>query len=298
MTAKLHYETIRTRNLQFEVATHGQGDRLALLLHGFPECAHSYRHQVPLLERLGYRVWVPNLRGYGKSDKPRGRREYGIDRLEQDVTDLIDASGARSVLLVGHDWGGAIAWSYAMYGERPLERLVVMNCPHPAKFQRGLLHPAQLLRSWYMLFFQLPWLPERFLREGDYRRVEAALRGFAVHKELFTDDDIAVYRANAAEPEALTAMLNYYRAMPFSMPKLKQRGLRKIRVPTLFIWGEQDHALRKEMTKDTHRFVQELTLRFIPDASHWVQQDAPEAVNALLESWLATPHERATATVA
>jgi pimeloyl-ACP methyl ester carboxylesterase len=289
MVAQLHYELVQTRNLKFEVAMHGQGDRLALLLHGFPECAHSYRHQIPVLERLGYRVWAPNLRGYGNSDKPLGRRAYTIDRLEQDVTDLIDASGARSVLLVGHDWGGAIAWSYAMHGPRPLEKLVVMNCPHPVVFQRGLLRPSQLSRSSYMFFFQLPWLPEHALRRDDYRAIEQALRGMAVHPEQFSDADMALYRANAAQPGALTAMLNYYRAMPLSIVGLRKRGLKKIAVPTLLIWGEQDHALGKELTLGTERYVDELTTRFVPDASHWVQQDTPETVNALLEQWLATP---------
>lgn len=290
--AGLHYEMIRTRGLTFEVATSGRGERVALLLHGFPECAHSYRHQIPLLERLGYRVWAPNLRGYGRSDKPRGRRAYTIDRLEQDVTDLIDASGAKSVLLVGHDWGGAIAWSYASHGERPIERLVVLNCPHPASFQTGLLNPEQLRRSSYMFYFQLPWLPERTLRANQFEALERSLRGWAVHPERFSDEDMATYRANAAQPGALTAMLNYYRAMPFSLPLLRKRGVRKIRVPTLLIWGEQDQALGKELTLGTERYVQDLTLRFIPDASHWVQQDAPDTVNALLEEWLATPHAR------
>jgi epoxide hydrolase 4 len=286
MTSLLRYQMIKTRNLTFEVATHGEGDKLALLLHGFPECAHSYRYQIPLFERLGYRVWAPNLRGYGKSDKPRGRRAYVMSALEQDVTDLIDASGARSVVLVGHDWGGALAWSYATYGARPLERLVVMNCPHPVAFQRGLLSLEQLRRSWYMFFFQLPWLPERFMRRNDYRSIERGLRGWAVHPEHFHDDDIAVFRDNARQPGALTAMINYYRAMPLSMPEMSRRGLRKIRVPTLFIWGEQDQALRRELTHDTHRYVDDLTLRYVPDASHWVQQDAPEKVNALIEQWL------------
>jgi len=290
MTAvPLHYEMIQTKNLKFEVASHGRGDRLALLLHGFPECAYSYRHQIATLERLGYRVWAPNLRGYGKSDKPLGRREYTMDRLEQDVTDLIDASGARSVLLVGHDWGGAIAWSYGMSGARPIERLAVMNCPHPICFQRGLASPAQLRRSWYMLFFQLPWLPERYVRANDYAMLEKSFRGWAVHPERFSDDDLAVYRGNAQQPGALTAMINYYRAMPLSLPLLAKRGPRKIEVPTLMIWGEQDRALGRELTEGTERYVNDLTLRFIPDASHWVQQDAPEQVNALLEQWLREP---------
>jgi pimeloyl-ACP methyl ester carboxylesterase len=258
-----------------------------LLLHGFPECAHSYRYQIATLERLGYRVWVPNLRGYGKSDKPSGRRAYTMDRLEQDVTDLIDASGARSVLLIGHDWGGAVAWSYGMFGERPIERLVVMNSPHPSCFQRGLKSTAQLRRSWYMFFFQLPWLPERYVRRNNYQMLEESLRGWAVHPEHFDDQELAVFRASAAQPGALTAMLNYYRAMPWSIPLLKKRGPRKIKVPTLLIWGEQDRALGRELTEGTERFVDDLTLRFIPDASHWVQQDTPEKVNALLEEWLA-----------
>ncbi len=284
--ATMHYETIRTRNLTFEVSTHGEGDKLALLLHGFPECAYSYRYQIPLLLRLGYRVWAPNLRGYGKSDKPSGRREYTMDKLEQDVTDLIDASGAKSVLLVGHDWGAALAWSYAMHGARPIERLITMNCPHPVLFQRGLRHLEQLRRSWYMFFFQLPWLPERSVRAQNFRAIEAGLRGWAVHKQHFSDADMAVFRANASEPGALTGMINWYRGMPFSLSAMQKRGPKKIQAPTLFIWGEQDRALGKEMTRGTERFVDDLTLRFIEDASHWVQQDTPEKVNQLIESWL------------
>lgn len=293
---ELHYEMVQTRNLKFEVATCGEGDRLALLLHGFPECAYSYRHQMPLLEQLGYRVWAPNLRGYGKSDKPAGRRAYTMDELEQDVTDLIDASGASSVLLVGHDWGGAIAWSYGTYGERPIERLVVMNCPHPALFQRGLTMPAQLKRSWYMFFFQLPWAPERYIRRDDYRALAQGFRGWAVHPARFSDEDLAVYRENAEQPGALTAMLNYYRAMPWSLLRLAKRVPKKVTVPTLLIWGEQDRALGKELTYGTERFVRDLTLRYVPDASHWVQQDAPDEVNALLKEWLAASSSRPRAT--
>jgi pimeloyl-ACP methyl ester carboxylesterase len=255
-------------------------------LHGFPESAYSYRYQIPLLEQLGYRVWAPNLRGYGKSDKPAGRGAYTMDQLENDVTDLIDASGARSVLLVGHDWGGALAWSYASYGERPIERLVVLNCPHPICFQRGLRSAAQLKRSWYMFFFQLPWLPEQLIKARNFRALDDAVRGWAVHKQHFGEAEMAVFKQCASEPGALTAMLNYYRAMPSSIPLLRRRGPRKIKVPTLMIWGERDQALGKELTDKTERYVEQLSLRFVPDASHWVQQDAPEAVNALLETWL------------
>lgn len=275
---------IPTRGLTFEVATHGTGERLALLLHGFPESAHAWRHQIPLLASLGYRVWAPNLRGYGHSDKPLGRRAYTLPELERDISDLIDASGASSILLVGHDWGGAIAWSYAANGSRPIERLVVMNCPHPQLMLRGLLRPAQLKRSWYFFFFQLPRLPERLLlREGAFER---AFRSQAVHPERFTDADVRAFRDNAHLPGAATAMVNYYRGMPLSFTGLTRRGPQTVAVPTLLIWGEQDQALGKELTQGTERYVQDLTLRFIPDASHWVQQDTPEEVNRLLAEWL------------
>jgi len=282
----LRYEMVQTRGLTFEVATHGTGDKLALLLHGFPETAHCWRFQIALLERLGYRVWAPNLRGYGRTDKPAGRAAYTMDKLEQDLTDLIDASGAREVTLVGHDWGGAVAWSYASFGARPLARLVIMNSPHPACFKRELARGPQLLRSWYMLLFQLPWLPERMIRAGNFRSIARTTRGWAVNKQNFSDADMQVLFDGLAQPGALTAMLNWYRAMPRSIPMISKRGERKIRVPTLVLWGEQDRALGKELTVGMERYVDELQLEFVPNASHWVQQDAPEEVNRRLEAWL------------
>jgi pimeloyl-ACP methyl ester carboxylesterase len=284
--AAMQYQMVQTRGLCFEVSQHGTGDKLALLLHGFPECAYSYRFQIPLLLELGYRVWAPNLRGYGRSDKPRGRRAYALDRLEEDVTCLIDASGARSVLLVGHDWGGAVAWSYATYGARPIDALVTLNCPHPYCFQRNLRNPAQLRRSWYMFLNLLPWLPERLLSTNDHSYLLAALRSWPVHKQNFARQDLDVYRANAAQPGALTAMLNYYRAMFYAPLMYARRGLRKVRAPTLMIWGERDRALGRELIDGTEQYVEDLSVRLIPDASHWVQQDTPEKVNALLEHWL------------
>jgi pimeloyl-ACP methyl ester carboxylesterase len=287
---ELHYELIQTRGLRFEVATAGEGDKLALLLHGFPECAHSYRHQIPLLVALGYRVWAPNMRGYGRTDRPLGVKSYSMDLLESDVSDLIDASGAKQVLLVGHDWGGAIAWSYAMNGTRPIEQLVVMNAPHPARFQEALRTLPQLRRSWYMLLFQIPWLPERLIGAGRARALERVARGQAVHQERFSDRDIDVIRDNASIPGALTAMINYYRAAARMLLSRKPLGGRtKIRVPTLLIWGEQDIALGKELTYGLDKYVADLTVRYIPDASHWVQQDTPEQVNELLTAFVGGP---------
>ena len=282
----ISHESIKTNGLRFEVTTAGTGDKLALLLHGFPECAYSWRYQVPLLVRMGYRVWAPDLRGYGKSDKPRRISDYAIDKLEQDVADLIDASDATSVLLGGHDWGGLIAWHFAMYGLRPIERLVIMNVPHPACFYQGARTLRQLRKSWYIAFFQIPWLPELLLSRRNYELVAHAFTRMAVDKSRFPDEVLEVFRKNASEPGALTAMLNYYRAARRSARVHRQRGFPRIEVPTLMIWGERDAALGRELTYGTSQYVSDLTMRYLPDVSHWVQQEAPETVNAMLEAWL------------
>ena len=282
----ISHESIKTKGLRFDVTIAGTGDKLALLLHGFPECSYSWRYQLPLLARAGYRVWAPDLRGYGKSDKPLGIAEYSIDRLEQDVSDLIDASGARSVLLCGHDWGGVIAWHFAMYGLRPIDRLVVMNAPHPACFYKRARTFRQLRKSWYILLFQIPWLPEFLLSRHDCELVTRAFTKMAVDKSRFSKDVLDVFRKNACQPRALTAMLNYYRAAPRSARIHRQRGFRRIEVPTLMIWGERDTALGKELTYDTGQYVTDFTIHYLPDVSHWVQQEAPETVNAILDAWL------------
>lgn len=283
-------ETIRVaaNGLEFEVATCGDGPRFALLLHGFPECNHSWRHQLPLLAEMGYTAWAPNLRGYGGTSRPEGIGDYRMRHLVDDVAGLIDAAGAEQTLLVGHDWGGAIAWVFALAGIRPLERFIVMNLPHPRLFRKGLRTLAQLRRSWYVFFFQLPWLPERFLGANDARRVSGIIRGSAVRKERFPGEDLEVYRRNAAQPGAIKAMLAYYRAyIRYPMDRDLARSIyQTLETPTLMIWGEEDTALGKELTVGTDELVSDLTLRYLPGVSHWVQQEAPETVNAMIEAWL------------
>jgi len=293
MTPPMHEPSIRheyvsANGLRFHVAACGAGDRLALCLHGFPECWYSWRHQLPLLAQLGYRAWAPDLRGYGESDRPGRREDYAIEMLMADVAGLIDASGARSTTLLAHDWGGLIAWYVALRNLRPLERLVIMNLPHPAAMQHALRTWRQLARSWYVFFFQIPRLPEALLRAGNYRALRDAFRNMAVDKSRFPDEALQVYRDNAARPGALTAMLNYYRAFVRGGGGRRQQrlGYPVIETPTLMIWGEHDTALGKETTYGTEQFVPNLTLRYLPNVSHWVQQEAPETVNAILEAWL------------
>jgi len=284
----VHHEFARANGLRFHVAAAGAGERLALCLHGFPECWYSWRFQLPLLARLGYRAWAPDLRGYGESDRPPHREDYAIERLMDDVAGLIDASGARATVLLAHDWGGVIAWYFAMRRLRPLERLIIMNLPHPAVMERALRTWRQLARSWYAFLFQIPRLPEALLRARDYRAIGDAFRNSAVDKSRFPEEVLRVYRENAARPGALTAMLNYYRALVRGGGAARQRqlGYPVIDTPTLLIWGEHDLALGKETTYGTEAYVSQLTIRYLPNASHWVQQEAAEVVNAMLEAWL------------
>ena len=267
--------------MRFEVLEQGEGDRLALCLHGFPEHAVSWRHQMPVLAALGYRVWAVNQRGYGSTTRPGRARDYTLAHLLRDVAALIDASGAGSVTLIGHDWGAMVAWCFAAARMRPLCRLVIMNVPHPLCFRAALRHWRQLRRSWYIALFQIPLLPERML---------AAQRGASVRRMFaqlsLPPEVLAIYAGQIAEPGAAEAMLNWYRAVRIDRPSTAALA-RTIEVPTLLIWGEQDVALDLICLEGTDRYVRDLTLRRLPGVSHWVQQDAPLQVNRLLEEFLA-----------
>lgn len=212
MTA-IHHQVIRANGIDFNVAVAGSGERLALCLHGFPESSFSWRYQMPPLEKLGYRVWAPDLRGYGSSSRPPDIDAYAMETLEEDVAALIEASGAKDIVLIGHDWGALIAWHYAMFGRIPISKLIIMNVPHPALAQKGLRTLRQLKKSWYIFFFQLPWIPEWALGRNGCAAIAQAFRGMAVDKSRFPDEVLEVYRNAAAQPGALTAMLNYYRAL-------------------------------------------------------------------------------------
>jgi pimeloyl-ACP methyl ester carboxylesterase len=283
------HRSVEANGLRFHVAECGAGDRLALLLHGFPELWLSWRHQMPLLARLGWRVWAPDLRGYGQSERPPRTADYDLDLLLADVAGLIDAAAPRETLLVAHDWGGILAWSFALRRLRPLDRLVVMNLPHPGAARAAFRSFRQLRRSWYILFFQLPWLPERLLAAGGGRVVARMLRRTSCHPERFPEEVLAAFAAGAAQPGAAKAMIDYYRMLLRGPGARRQRALGTpvIETPTLMLWGEEDVALTIETTWGTERFVPNLTLRYLPGVSHWVQQDDPETVNAMLEAWLA-----------
>jgi pimeloyl-ACP methyl ester carboxylesterase len=280
---------VQANGITFELAECGAGPRLALCLHGFPELNFSWRHQMPLLAQKGWRVWVPNQRGYGASSRPEGVRAYGLDHLTTDVAALIDAAAAESpveeVMLVAHDWGAIVAWAFAILKLRPLTKLVIMNVPHPKVAEREIRRWAQLKKSWYIFFFQLPWIPERALLAKDAEFVRGAFLNMAVDKSRFPKDVLDVYARAAQRPGAASAMVNWYRALVRHGNSVSL-GDSRIETPTLMVWGEEDAALNINCTVGTEQWVPHLTLQRLPAVSHWVQQEAPERVNAILSDWL------------
>lgn len=275
------HEYINTNGIKLHYVTQGDGP-LMLMLHGFPEFWYSWRHQIPEFAK-DYKVVALDLRGYNESDKPQEQSAYTMSELVKDVEGVIQGLGYDRCVLVGHDWGGAIAWCFAYAHPEMVERLIVLNLPHPAKFAQGLRTPQQLMRSWYTFFFQIPALPELLLQSFDYQIIGNALTGMAVNKNAFTSADIEAYKDAVAKRGALTAMINYYRN---AFTGIMQREWSMLDVPTLMIWGEQDTALGKELTYGTEEYVRDFQIRYIPDCSHWVQQEQPELVNQYMREFL------------
>ncbi len=284
--ANITTRILPTATLDFAIDEAGEGPDIALCLHGFPENRYSWRHQLPFLAGLGWHAVAPDMRGYGGTTRPVGREAYRMPHLVGDVAAIFDALGARRRLLVAHDWGALIAWQFAIERVRALDGLIVMNVPHPAVFRRVLRSsPRQVARSWYVFFFQLPVLPELLLGAAGARAVGRAFSEMAVDKAAFPEDVLARYRAAASQPGALTAMINYYRANLASLASRAETPM--LHTPTLMVWGEQDSALGLELTEGYGPYVADFTLRRLPGVSHWVQQEAPDRVNAAMGEWLA-----------
>jgi epoxide hydrolase 4 len=285
MSVQLKHGYAEVNGVRLHYVEAGVG-QLVILLHGFPEFWYSWRHQIPALTDAGYRVIAPDQRGYNLSAKPRGVRSYRIEELVADVAGLIQHAGESRAVVVGHDWGGVVAWYFAMHYPDRLDKLIALNAPHPAAFRREIRRPDQLARSWYMFFFQLPHLPEWAIRAGDFASLAQTLRTDPVRPGAFTEEDIRLYQEALAQPGALTAALNYYRAL-FRRPLLEwRRPYSPITAPTLLIWGDRDRYLSPRATENLSPWVPRLRIQHIPDASHWVQQDAPERVNEWMIDFL------------
>ncbi len=281
----LEHVTLPTNGIRLHVVQSGSRyGSLVILLHGFPEFWYGWRRQIQPLAAAGMRVWVPDQRGYNLSDKPLGIAAYRFDELANDVIGLIDSAGIDKCCLVGHDWGAAVAWWVALKHPERLNRLAILNVPHPAVMVHTLTsNPEQLRRSWYIFFIQIPFLTEAILRNDDCGlMVKMLLAGSAPGS--FTAADIDKYRQAWWRKRAITSMLNWYRAALHMPPDLS--GDMHIKVPTLVLWGAQDSALIREMAQPSLDLCDEGKLVVFETSSHWVQHDASEAVNRYLVDFL------------
>ena len=281
-----HYADLGDVRLHYVEA--GEGP-LVVLLHGFPQFWYEWRHQIPALVEAGFRVVAPDMRGYNLSDKPSGVRAYRVELLARDVERLILACGERTASLVGHDWGAIVAWIAAMRHPGRVERLAILNVPHPARFLDGLLSPGQLLRSSYMFFFQFPRLPEEVIRAGDFALLRSVFRRDPVRPGAFTAEGIERYVEAMAQPGALTATLNYYRSLLRS-PRQMGTLLERIEAPVIVIWGERDRSLSRRLAEPPRLWAPNLLrVERLREASHWVAEDRPREVNTLLLDFLGNP---------
>lgn len=265
--------------IRMHYAEAGSGE-LVILLHGFPESWYSWRHQIEALARQ-YHVVAPDQRGYNETERTP---PYDTGTLEDDILALITYLGEPGAHIVGHDWGGAIAWLLALEHPDVVRSLAVCNLPHPAIFEKAIRRPRQLLRSWYMLFFQLPWLPEWLLSSANYQRLAKGMIG-QCRPGTFTREDIRYFLAGWRR-YGLRGGLGWYRAL-LRHPRPLPNPVPLIRVPVTLIWGEADSFLGKELVEGTDEYVHDLAVHMLPATSHWVQQEEPEKVNALLLEHLA-----------
>lgn len=280
--------TVTVNGLRFHAIVAGpENGSLVVLLHGFPENWTAWRHSFKPLVNAGYRVIAPDQRGYNLSDKPPGVHNYRLAALAADVRELIRMSGQDTAIVVGHDWGGSVAWQLAQDHPEVVEKLIVMNSPHPAAFAREIrANPAQQRRSWYMLFFQLPWLPELLLGQSPLETAQRFCRLGAVNQNGYSSYDLHFLAASLSQPGALTAMLNYYRAAF----RYRSTDLtRTIHAPTLLIWSEDDAALGKSLTYGVTQWVPDVKIHYVPNCGHWVQNEAPDEVNTAMLSFMELP---------
>lgn len=288
--AGARHERIPVGEVTLHAVRAGEGP-LVVLLHGFPEFWWSWRHQLPALAAAGFTAIAPDLRGYNLSDRPEGVPAYALARLAADVVGLVRAAGARSATIVGHDWGGAVAWRVAERCPRLVERLVIVNSPHPRALLRGLSRQGQLLRSSYMLLFQLPVLPERLLAARGHALLRAALR--ATRATPPTPEELDHYVAAAARADELRGPIHYYRAMGRALLGGRaRRGARqeteprRVEAPVLVLWGERDPALGNHLAVPPPELVPRARVVRLAAAGHTVQLDAPGDVSRLLVEFL------------
>ncbi|MCY7407257.1 MAG: alpha/beta hydrolase [Alkalinema sp. CAN_BIN05] len=292
----LQHHFIQANRIRLHYVTEGEGD-LVILLHGFPEFWYSWRYQIPVLARH-FKVVVPDLRGYNQSDKPS--TGYDLTTLASDIKGLIENLGYERAHIVGHDFGGAIAWRFAQKFPHMLNRLAILSAPHPSRFAANLIQDLnQLRRSWYIFAFQVPGLPEWLIQQNLKNFVQTVFRGLAVRKGFFTRETSAMYEAALRQPGAIASALNYYRQL-FSpliwisdtWSTMSSGSPQLITAPTLVLWGEEDAVLSARIAEDLrHAVSASFELKFLPNCGHWIQQESPQTVNRELLAFFGMSEE-------
>lgn len=275
---------IQTNGVTLHVVQAGPKDgELVILLHGFPEFWYGWRRQIDALAKAGFRVWAPDQRGYNLSEKPAGIASYHLDLLAKDVIGLIDAAGRETACIAGHDWGAGVTWHTALRYPDRLRKIGILNVPHPAVMLRTLRSSAaQMLKSWYMFYFQIPVLPELMVGMGDSAAAAQQLLRSS-RPGTFSDADIAEYLKAWRHPGAWTAMINWYRSVAQNNPKLPEDI--RVKVPTLMMWGAKDAFLSEAMAQPSIDLCDEGRLVKFAEATHWVQHEESYQVSALLAEW-------------
>ena len=285
----LELRVFQVNGIALHVVLAGPASRKPLIfLHGFPEFWFAWRRQIDHFVSSGYRVIVPDQRGYNLSDKPAGIRSYSIDLLTKDVVEVVDRVAGSKAFVVGHDWGGAVTWHLAARYPEKVSRAAMLSVPHPRVFMKNLMfNPAQLRRSAYMFFFQLPWLPEFILRSGDWALLVRALRDTSP-AGVFSDSDLERYKESWARKDALTAMLNWYRAGLWCPSKFAlDPEASQVKVPALVIWGKNDQFACEDMAAESLRYCDDGHLELFENATHWIHHEQPERLNNLLSQFFA-----------
>lgn len=274
-------DSFARQGLKFDVSDTGPADgEGVVLLHGYPQAAVSWRGIAPGLAELGYRALAPDQRGYSPGARPEGRRAYVLRELSDDVLELADQAGLDRFHVVGHDWGGAVAWALATDRPERIRTVTVLSTPHPQAFLRSMVTSTQGLRSLYMVLFQIPRLPEWLSTAGNGRLARLALRRSGLPGELVEE-----YVARMAEPGALTAALNWYRALPLQLGDMRE--VKPVTVPTMYVWSSGDVALGRAAAELTGRYVVgPYRFEVLDGVSHWIPEQVPEVVVGLLAEHL------------
>jgi epoxide hydrolase 4 len=283
MTWKVEFDYVDTNGITLHTASAGpKNGPLVLLLHGFPEFWYGWHKQIQPLAEAGYRVVVPDQRGYNLSEKPEGAANYAIDILRDDVTGLIDALGRKTAYLVGHDWGGAVAWHVSATRPEYVKKLAAVNIPYPGAMRKAMMrYPQQWLKSSYMFFFQIPEAPEKVFEQNKYESLKRAITNPSV-PGTFSEGDLEQYEKAWSREGALTGMLNWYRALKYA--RIKEEN---VTVPVRMIWGLGDQFLSPKTAETSLEFCDNAELIYVGEATHWVAHEQPDIVNRLIKEFLA-----------